>query len=158
MPIPETQPEHADLIAFMTEACKDLVSVETEDGKYHMELVLNTDKVYYKTQSVNYPGFSRFVLELENYKGMASRCIHHMAKARAKVMSDQIMAYVNSFKLSIDAKSSESLRDKDNTQQTLIDKLIRNKIERSVTFKGDVQRSIWEGLVGKSKNEAAGQD
>ena len=152
MPIPEADKSITDALDFLTDACSDIIEVETDRGLMKQQ-ILNTDKVYYKTQMVNSPYFSRFVLELENFKAMADQCQHSMSRARAAVMSKQILAYVNSFKLSIDAKSSESLRDKFNTQGTLVHQMLSNKIEKSYTLKGELKKSFWQGFTGRDGQE-----
>ena len=81
-----------------------------------------------------------------------------MSKPRAKVMAQQIMAIGASFRRSIDAKSSESLRDKLNTQSTLIDKLNRTKSERAITFKGEMKRSLKDAFLGKEAERQAEED
>lgn len=75
-----------------------------------------------------------------------------MSPQRAEVMSNQIMDIVTSYKRSTDAKSSESLRDKHNTQSTLIDKINRGKIERAITLKGEAKASMMDGFMGKDGN------
>jgi len=77
-----------------------------------------------------------------------------MYRARALVFAEQITEIVKSFKYSIDAKSSESIRDVNNTQSTLIDKINRNKIEKAYTIKGDAKKSFMDGLLGReAENE-----
>lgn len=151
MPVPEGEKEHLDVIDLIIDGCGEQVVVTDKQGNSIIEQRLNTDKAYYKTQLVNYPGFSRFVLELENLKSMAKLCKYHMSSKRAAVLSEQILAYVNSFKLSIDAKSSESLRDIHNTQSPLIHVLTRNKIERSYTVEEEAKKTFLEGVFGRDK-------
>ena len=151
MGIPDSEKATTDLLDFLTDACSDNVSVTTDTGT-HIEQILNTKKVYYKTQMVNYPGFSRFVKELEDLEAMSEQVYDHMSKPRASVISKQIMSYVNSFRYSIDAKSSESLRDKHNTQGTLVHELLKNKVERAFTLKDEMKKSVFEGWFGKDGN------
>ena len=154
MPLPDADKNTSDILDFLTDACSDIIDVQTDTGIVKQQL-LNTDKVYYKTQIVNAPNFSRFVLELENFKAMATEAKYNMSKPRADQLASEILAYVNSFKLSIDAKSSESLRDKYNTQGTLVHEILKNKVEKAYTLKGDLKKSFWQGFTGRDGQEEA---
>ena len=143
MPIPETEKQHSDLIDLLTDACQTIELVETEDGHSTKQLVLNPKKIWYKTQIVNSNTFARFVLELENFANLAKDAYNNMSASRARVLAEQIMMRVESYNFSIDAKSSESIRDKNNTSSTLIDKINRNKIEKQYTLKEDMKRSFF---------------
>ena len=156
MGFPEADKNITDALDFLTDACSEIIDVE-QDGRIVKQQILNTDKVYYKTQMVNSPHFSRFVLELENFKGMADQCFNNMSRPRANVIAKQILSYVNSFKLSIDAKSSESLRDNLNTQSTLIHNILSNKVERSITLKGEAKKSFMNGFLGRDGQEESPQ-
>ena len=81
-----------------------------------------------------------------------------MSKPRAVVMTQQIMAIGASFRRSMDAKSSESLRDKLNTQSTLIDKLNRTKSERAITLKGEMKKSFMDGMLGREGQRETEED
>lgn len=151
MPVPIEEKEHMDVIDLIIDGCGEQVLVNGPDGNQIIEQRLNTDKAYYKTQLVNYPGFSRFVLELENFKALADICKYHMSENKAKILGQQILAYVRSFQLSIDAKSSESLRDQNNTQSPLVHVLTRNKIERAYTIQEEAKKSFLDGVLGKDK-------
>lgn len=152
--MPDSEKPHNDLVDIMIEACKTQQEVETEDGKKHIEMVLDSEKVWWKTQSVNSPTFSRLTYELKTFESKAIQCFNHMAKDRANVLANQILDIGKNYRCAIDAKSSESLRDKHNNQPTLIDKINRNKVERAITIKDEVGRSMMDGLLGKEKKDA----
>ena len=81
-----------------------------------------------------------------------------MTKKRADFMSAQIMQIGSSYRRSIDAKSSESTRDKNNTSSTLIDKINRNKVEKYYNVKGEGKKTFWQGLVGKDAESEREED
>ena len=155
--IPRADKEHNDLIDIIIEASQSVETVETEEGQTQKQLVLDPERVYWKTHIVNSPTFARFVYELKELEHLALQCKNHMSWKRAEVLKTQIMNLVASFKYSIDAKSSESLRDKNNTQSTLIDKINKNKIEKAYTIKDDAKKSIWSGLVGNDVERSEGE-
>lgn len=152
--IPQSQKEHNDLIDIIIEASQNIEEIESEEGKFSKQLILDPERIYWKTHIVNSPTFARFVYELKELEHLAKQCVNHMSFKRAVVLMNQIINLVSSFKYSIDAKSSESLRDSNNTQSTLIDKINKNKIERAYTIKDDVKKSIWSGLVGQDAAES----
>lgn len=146
--MPEIDKNISDALDFLSDACSDIIEVQTEAGPQRQQ-ILNTKKVYYKTQIVNSPNFSRFVLELENFRGMADQAKYNMAGPRANQLKEEIIAYYDSFQLSVDAKSSESLRDKYNTQGTLMHEILKNKVEKAYTLKGETKKSFIGGFLGR---------
>ena len=145
----ENQKEHSDVVDFLTDACKVLKDVKDPNGIIHQELVLDTKRVWCKTQSVNSNYFGRNILELEQFENLADECYFHMSAPRAMVLAQQIRNGCMPYRYSIDAKSSESQRDSHNAQMTLIDKLNKNKTEKVYTLKGDVKRGLGDAILGK---------
>jgi GTP-binding protein EngB required for normal cell division len=137
------------------EACQTFETVKDIHGNESKQLALNPKKVWYKTHIVNYPGFGRYVLFREMLEDLASQAFYHMSRERAVVLANQIMDICESYDYSIDAKSSEILRDKNNTQSNLIDKINRNKIERQYTIKDEMKKGILDGFLGKKANQDA---
>jgi hypothetical protein len=138
-----------DLIDLLTEAGQKVEIIENPDGTVSKILTTDPETTYWKTQLVNSPTFARFVYELKSFENLAYQATNHMSKERAMVLKKQILLIVSAYKYSVDAKSSESLRDKDNSQSTLIDKLNRVKIEKSVNVTGDKTKNLLEILTGK---------
>lgn len=142
----------------IVEGCQSFETITHQNGSQTQELRINPKKIWYKTHIINSPTFGRYVLFREMLEDKASQCIFHMTRERAVVMSSQIMDLCDSYDYSIDAKSSECLRDKNNTQSTLIDKVNRNKIERQYTVKEDVKDGILAGFLGKKAQADAHND
>ncbi|HEY4481627.1 MAG TPA: hypothetical protein VI489_02120 [Candidatus Brocadiaceae bacterium] len=156
--IPESQKQHNDLIDFLSDACQRVEEIELPDGTKEKQLVTDPEIAWWKTLLVNSPTFGRFAFELKNFEGLAAQCHNNMSKPRAVVMTQQIMAIGASFRRSMDAKSSESLRDKLNTQSTLIDKLNRTKSERAITLKGEMKKSFMDGMLGREGQRETEED
>lgn len=142
----------------IVEGCQSLETISHQNGTQTQELRINPKKIWYKTHIINSPTFGRYVLFREMLEDKASQCQFHMTRERAIVMSSQIMDLCDSYDYSIDAKSSECLRDKNNTQSTLIDKVNRNKIERQYTIKDEVKSGILDGILGKRAQQDAHQE
>jgi len=153
--IPESEKTHNDLIDIIIEASQTIEQVEGVDGKMSKQLILDPEKVYWKTHIVNSPTFAQLVFQLKEFEHCAIQAFNFMHKDRAVVIAEQINEYVKSIKYAIDAKSSESLRDKNNTQSTLIDKINKNKIEKAYTVKGDAKKSFMDGLLGRAGEDEA---
>lgn len=115
--------------------------------------MLDPEKAWWKTQIVNSPTFARFAFELKELERLAEDCENNMSGPRAIKIGEQIKAIGLDYRYSIDAKSSESLRDKHNTQATLLDKMQKNRIERAYTLKGEAQKGLMRGLFGGNSNE-----
>ena len=144
--------KHTDLIDVLMEGSQTVEEIE-QDGTTTKQLVLDPKKVWYKTHLINAATFGRFAFELESLGSLGHQCYHNMSQNRAVVMAGQINQIVENFMYSIDAKSSESLRDKNNAQGTLIDKIISNKAEKIYTMKGETGKSMWSGLMGRDREK-----
>lgn len=140
------------------EGCQTIEKVEQRDGTMLRQLTINPKKIWYKTHIVNSPTFGRYVLYREMLEDKASQCFYHMSQERAHVMANQIMDICESYDYSIDAKSSEILRDTHNTQSNLIDKINRNKIEKQYTIKDAAKQGMLDGFLGKKVNQDAAQE
>lgn len=140
------------------EACQSVEEIEQPDGTKQKQLVLNPETVWWKTNLINAPTFGRFALELKEWERMATDAFDNMHKDRALSIARDIMDISTSYRRSIDAKSSESIRDKNNTQSTLIDKINRNKIEKAYTVKGEAKKTLLDGLFGREAEKEKEED
>ena len=142
-----------DLIDLITESAQRVEETPDADGKLVKVLTTDPETIYWKTQIVNSPNFARFVYELKNLEGLGKQAKNHMSFERAAILEKQIAIVVEAYKYSIDAKSSETQRDKRNTQSNLIDRLNRVKIEKSFTARGDAHKSIWQSFTGSEEKK-----
>jgi len=147
--VPEGQPKYNDLIDIIIESAKKTVEVPQIDGTMANQTIIDPEVIWWKTGSVNSSMFSRFAFELKEFERMATEAFTHMTKERARIFGHQVIDIGTSYRRSIDAKSSESLRDKNNSQSTLIDKINRNKIEKVYTAKGEIKKGMWDGIMGR---------
>ena len=154
----EDTPErkNQDIVDLLTEASQRRTEKINEDGSITQTLINDPETIYWKTQIVNSPTFARFVLELKNFERLSKQTVNNMSGDRARVLSEQILEIVSSFRYSVDAKSSESLRNERNTQSTLVDKLNRVKIEKSFSTNEDLKKGIFASLIGKKQTQDMG--
>ena len=154
----EDTPErkNQDIVDLLTEASQRRTEKINEDGSITQTLINDPETIYWKTQIVNSPTFARFVLELKNFERLSKQTVNNMSGDRARVLSEQISEIVSSFRYSVDAKSSESLRNERNTQSTLVDKLNRVKIEKSFSTNEDLKKGIFASLIGKKQTQDMG--
>ena len=151
--IPETQKTHNDVMDLLVDACQSIETVQNPDGSLTKQLILDPQKAWWKTHLVNSPTFARFAFELLEFERLAGDAVYNMCEERARVLIQQILSIGQAFRYSIDAKSSESLRDKQNTQATLLDKMQKNKIERAYTLKGDAKKSMFDGFLSRDAEQ-----
>lgn len=150
----DNQRAHQEVFDLIVDACQsvELVKNQTGDG-YTKQLMMDPEKAWWKTHLVNSATFARFAYKIKETERMAQDCYNHMSEARAQVISEQIKQRCLSYRYSIDAKSSESLRDKNNTQPTLIDKMNKSNVPHAVTLKQEAGRSFLSALAGRDKSQ-----
>jgi hypothetical protein len=100
------------------------------------------------TISKNYT-FGAVAFELKEWERMSLNASASMCPIRADQVSHDIMEISKSFRRAIDAKSSESLRNKNNSQSVLIDKVGRNRVEKVYTMKDQMSKSLFNSFLGR---------
>ncbi len=153
MPIPEDAKLHNDAIDFLSDAAQEIKKMPNESGELVDQLIVDPKQIYYETRIVDSNQFGGFVFELEELERMADLAYNNMTKERADIIAPQIIKLVKSFHYSIDGKSSETRRDKNNAQSSLVDKLVRNKQERIISLKGEVGHSLMDAIRGKNAEQ-----
>jgi len=143
-----TEKAHQDVIDLLVDACQTVDIVQSPDGTYSKQLILDPEKAWWKTQLVNSPTFGMFAKVLRNLEGMAEDAKNNMSAPRAQVLAEQLLRYCLDYRYSIDAKSSETLRDKNNTQPSLIDKMQRSNTPHAFNPKEEMKKSLFQGWVG----------
>lgn len=156
--IPQSEPDHKDVVDVVIQSVQRLEEIQQEDGTIDKTLIIDPTSLYWKTNIVASPNLSRFVFELETFHNLGRQAFNFMSKERAKSFFSQIKQQVSAFMYSIDAKSSESLRSNGSAQSTLLDKIARNRIERSYRVEGEKKRSFLEAMMGKDEKEDMDRD
>lgn len=132
------------------------VTVEGPDGNPVIEWRIKSKSAWWKTHNINHHAFGLAAEAVEYLFVVGQDARHSMSAPRAMVMEKQITELVEDvLKLSIDAKSSESMRDGKNAQTSVIDKYLRNKQERVIDLKGELKKSMFAGVFGDKEAERA---
>lgn len=154
----EAERTRIDVIDFLSDACLVNQEIKTEDGGTQLVSITDTKKAWWKTLVVNSSTLGRFAFVVEELLNKGHQAYFHMSGPKARVFEKQVEDKYKSYMYSLDAKSSESLRDRHNAQSTLVDKLVRNRQERIVTLKEEMKKSMWEGFTGNDSNRNARDD
>lgn len=153
--LPDTAKDHNDVIDLITTACNTVREVPQADGSILYQSEIESEIVWWKTHLINSPYFGRFALVLKRLQFRGDDAQNHMSGPRALGIRRQIYGIIESYKRSIDAKSSESRRDENNAQSTLIDKINRNKVEKIYSVKGEAKKSFLNGMLGRDGQSEA---
>lgn len=137
-----------DAIDLLIESVQQVTERIDENGQKQITIEPDNESLWMKTQLVNSP-FAGFILKLRFLRDLADAAKYNMCEARAKVIQSQILDIYKSYKYSIDAKSSETLRDKNNSQSSLFHIVTQNKMERAVTLKGEMSKSLGASIMGR---------
>ncbi len=148
----------SDLIDLVREsAADDVVELGPDDQPTHVQRIDHAT-IWWKSHSVNSERFGRMALEVGNFARCADEAYRRMTKARADVIARQIREIVVAYKHSIDAKSSESRRDGQNAQSTLLDRVGRNKVEHVYQNKDLASRSLSDAFMGRRRDADMDRD
>lgn len=156
--IPDSQTQHNDLIDIVVEAAQRIEEVELEDGRMQKQLILDPEVIWWKTLIINKTTFGRFAKECKDYEALATMAFNNMSKPRALLLAREILGEVEGWKRAMDAKSSESRLDRNNTQQNLVHIVKSNKVERYYSLKEDAKKSVFEGIFGRKKQQDMDSD
>ena len=150
---PEEENNHEGAIAFLHDACQTIEMVEGEDHVFRPEQVLNWKRVWWKTLTVTSNRLGEHAKNIEDLESMARDAHNFMHRSRADVLKRQILESVENYRLALDSKSSESVRDSHNATTTMMEKLLKNKQERVITVKDEIGRSLKDSIIGKEANQ-----
>ena len=148
MPQPEGSPKYNDLIDIIIQSSQKTIDVQQKDGTVTKEQIIDDETIWWKTGSVNANTFGRFAYELKEWERTSELAENNMSIPRAIQIGQEIMGTGLSYRRSMDAKSSESQRNSQNSQSTLIDKINKNKVERVYTMKDQAKKSLFYGFLG----------
>ena len=156
--IPNVVPKASDLVDVLIESAKVIREIPQDGGPPIIDSYVDPEVIWCKTGSVNSNMLADCVTELKEWERQAEEAYNYMTKPRADKLANTILGYGKSVRRGIDAKSSESQRDKFNSQSTYIDKINRNKIERVHTVKGEMKKTFADALLGREGTREAEED
>lgn len=153
--LPQTPDKVNDLISLLLEASNEIVEEKDDKGHIKKMSIPDSESIWMQTKMVNSPTFGRYILKLRTLYDLGMSASDYMCADRASVISKQVLGKYKSHKYSIDAKSSETLRDKHNSQSSLNHIILRQHQERSITVKDMAEGKMKGWIMGKSEQEAA---
>lgn len=128
--------------------------VKGPDGQDQIQFKIDADSAYWKSHNINSYRFGLLAEAVENLFVLGQDARYNMSAVRANVMESQItQLVVRVLKKSIDAKSSETMRDSRNAQTSLMDKYLKRKQETVLDIKGQAKQSLLDGILGKKAEE-----
>jgi len=144
--------KHFDLINLMLHATRKPVNKQLPDGTKERVFEPDAESLYWKTHIVGSDKFAELVYKVKEFERMAEQCYYNMSEPRAASMAREIKGIVNSLKCSIDAKSSESVRGKDVVTSTLIDRINKSNIEKTLHV-DERERGAFARIFGQGEQE-----
>lgn len=127
-----------------------------EDGKPKTEYIINPDSAYWKTHNINSWRFGLAAEAVEYLDALADDAEYNMSEPMAKTIKGQIQRLVNDvLKRSIDAKSSEAMKDQKSGGTSMMDKYLKRSSERIIDLKGEMKKAGMMGIFGNKEAERA---
>ena len=146
-------PKPQDAVDMIMQSVERLVNDIDDNGQKTQTMVPNNWSLWWKTQMAASPVFARFAYKLNKMITKANTLHHSMHANRANVIKEQIMGFVEAYMYSIDSMSSITVRDKDNSQSNLNHLLLRQHMEVTKTFKGDLKEAGRLGFMGGNNDD-----
>src|SRR5690349_17330541 len=153
--MPESEKTITDMVDVVLESWKSPQYIETADGNGKWERVIDERRAWWQTHHIGTNSLGRLALYREQLGNLFKNAGYHMTAHRAIAFQKQGLMYCQAIDYSIDAKSSECLRDNNNAQLTLLAMLAKAKSERQFTVKGEVGKSIIDGIIGRNADKQA---
>ena len=148
-------PKPNDAVDMIMQSVERLVNgIDESTGQKTQTMVPNNWSLWWKTQMAASPVFARFAYKLNKMITKANTLHHSMCASRAAIIKEQIMGYVEAYMYSIDSMSSITVRDKDNSQSNLNHLLLRQHMEVTKTFKGDLKEAGIKGFLGRNDEDS----
>lgn len=145
--------DHNNTVDIIFQSVQRTIDVKDNDGNMRKEQVLDDLSLWCKTLSVATNKLGQLVHEMMEFARYGMNADKNMCSERAVNWQIESMAIVESVKKALDSKSSESMRNKENSQSTLIDKVNKNSIEKIYTMKEKAKGSIFDSIMGKERDK-----
>lgn len=148
--MPDTEKNNSDFIDLLTTAVSKSRKYD-DNGVQRSELEINTKALAYKLEMVSSNTYGRFVFMKERLESLAIDVYNYMEPEKADVVAGQVLRLVEAYGYSTDAKSSETLRDKNNSVSSLLHIMNSKSTERKVTISEDVKKGGFAAMFGGSQ-------
>ena len=153
--IPENEKTIMDMVDAVIESWKIEVSYKDAEGKTRTERRIDERRAWWQMHHIGTNALGSFAKERENLGNLFKSAKYHMTSYRSDALQTQGLMLCEAYDHSIDAKSSECMRDQNNTNQTLLSMMAKAKTERQFTVKDELKASVWDGIRGKVAKDSA---
>ena len=150
--IPNSPKQPSDVIDLLFEAVQEIKEKKDENGQMQSVVEADNESLYWRTLLINNPNFGGCVLEIKKWENLMHTAKDNMCVEVANIIFSQGMAIAKGYKYAFAAKSSETIRDKHNSQSSLTHLLQRNHMEKTVTIDEKVKKGFANSL-GLSKDD-----
>jgi len=140
-----------DTLDFIIHGSEEYVDVEEADGKIVKKLQQDPKKLYYQSRIVNSQYLGDAVVAFETLEQAAMSANNYTTPARAKLFMENLLGRYKRLRYGIDAKSSETVRDKKNNQASLVHLMRKQTIEREFNAKDEKSRKILSGFLSNKE-------
>lgn len=141
-----------DFLTALTDSVKEEKWIENaEDGTTQKVVVINYKKLWYKLQNVSSQYFGEYAYQLEEFANMAADAYNNMSDERADIVSQKLLRKLNSHYFGIDAKSSETVMDKNNNMKNMVHLLNKTETTKKYIVKDEMSKNALRGFLGGGK-------
>jgi hypothetical protein len=144
---------HRDFTTVLKDGMYKVEQIENKDGKPVSQYIIDAKSAWYKTHFINSFRFGMMGEYLEEFGSYIDTVKYHMSEPMAKVLEVQLQGMYDVMRHAVDAKSSETMSDKNNKQTALGDKYLNNKQERLIDIKGEIGKSLSDSIMGKEAHD-----
>jgi len=152
---PQSEKTDIQMPDLVLESWKKTKFIELADGSFQTERIIDERTAWWQTHHIGSNSLGRLAFYREILGNLFKNANRHMTAHRATPFREMGMMFCNAIDYSIDAKSSENLRDANNTNLTLLAMLAKAKSERQFTVKGEVGKSVMDGILGRKADQAS---
>ena len=144
-----------DVIDLLNFASHDYVEEEQEGGEMKSVLKLNPKRLYYSTRLVNSTQLGEAVVKFLGLEKLAKEARYFMTPKRALIAKKDLMARFDNYHYGIDAKSSETVRDKDNNQSSLLHLIRKEHVEKEFKAQDAKSQKLLASWLGNKNPDEA---
>ena len=150
--------DHNDTVDIVFQSVQKTIISYDEEGKQIRTQIMDDLALWCKTLTVSSNKLAQLIFEAMEFVRNGLSAHSNMCKERAEIWQSECLEIFESVKKACDSKSSESIRDGQNSQSTMIDKVNRNSVEKIFTMKDNAKKSLWSSIMGKEKDKMSDDD
>jgi len=137
-----------DTLGLLSLGSQVRIDDEGEDGTIQSKVEMDPKINFWQTRMVNSPYLGYAAVAFERLEQKAKECRNNMTIRRALITERLLMSYYKHYIYGIVSKSSETVRDKHNNQDSLVHVLRKQTVHREFDAKGKKERALLSGWLG----------